>query len=167
MNLRSMCVVVGVLGATMALAFGLLQVAEGRGKAASADGRHANFQFNVRKFTKGTLVRKEGTLLIEIVDRNTVDGVRIHMRELRDLDVDGKVARFEGPGRIRFQTKAGVVEKRGHVFAVVRDNRRPAGPIEPRDTIMVRFEAAEGPLTYRFEGVVRDGDIAVGRREVQ
>ncbi|MCC7231170.1 MAG: hypothetical protein IT203_12325, partial [Fimbriimonadaceae bacterium] len=115
----------------MALAFGLLQVAEGRGKAASADGRHANFQFNVRKFTKGTLVRKEGTLLIEIVDRNTVDGVRIHMRELRDLDVDGKVARFEGPGRIRFQTKAGVVEKRGHVFAVVRDNRRPAGPIEP------------------------------------
>ena len=165
MRLRPLFIALTVTAATFALASGLLQYAEGRGKAHSTDGRRASFQFNVRKLTNGDGTRKSGTALYEIADSETLDGVRIYMRELRDITVDGNFARFEGPGSIRFRTVRGVVEQTGQVFAFARDNRKPTGPIEPRDRIGVRFVASEGNLTYGFEGNVMDGDAAVGRRE--
>ncbi|MBC8065209.1 MAG: hypothetical protein H7Y17_10290 [Chlorobia bacterium] len=166
MNLRSIFVGVAVLSATLVLAAGVLQFAEGRGNARSEDGRRAGFHFNARKLTNGEQVRKSGTAVFEISDRETLDGVRINMRELRDINVDGHFARFEGPGGIRFRTRRGVVERQGQVFVSARDNRKPDGPVEPRDRVSVRFVAREGNLTYAFEGVVGDGDVAVGRREV-
>lgn len=144
----------------------MLQFAEGRGTARSEDGRRASFQLNARKLTSGDHVRKSGTATFEISDRETVGGVRIHMRELRDITVDGNVARFEGPGGIRFRTRRGVVERNGQVHVVVRNNRRPDGPREPRDRVAVRFVAEEPNLTYSYEGNVMEGDVVVGRREV-
>jgi hypothetical protein len=165
MRLRPLFIALTVTAATFALASGLLQYAEGRGKALSSDGRRASFQFNVRKLTSGPNTSKSGTALYEIADRETLDGVRIYMRELQEITVDGNLARFEGPGSIRFRTVRGVVERVGRVYGFARDNRKPTGPIEPRDRIGVRFIASVGDLTYGYEGNVMEGDAAVGRRE--
>src|SRR5688572_13633792 len=53
MNLRSICICLGITGATLALAAGVLKFTEGRGTALSENGRRANFQFNARKLTSG------------------------------------------------------------------------------------------------------------------
>lgn len=165
MKLRSICIAIGVAGATIALAAGVLQFAEGRGRAADDNGRRATFQFNARKATNGDAVRKNGTAVFEIADREVRGVVRINMRELGDIAVEDHVAHFSGPGAIRFQRRNGeVVERRGRVFVVARDIRRPDGVREGRDRVAVRFEALEGPVRYSFEGVVGDGQIAVGRR---
>ena len=167
MNLRSVCIAVGVTGATIAMAAGVLQFAEGRGRAADDNGRRATFQFNARKATNGDVVRKNGTAVFEITDREFRGIVRINMRELHDMTVEERVARFTGPGAIRLQRPGGqVIERRGRVFVVADDNRRPDGPRAPRDRVSVRFEALEGNLTYAFQGIVGDGDLAVGRRPI-
>ncbi len=166
MSLRSLFIGVAALGATFALAAGILQFAEGRGVARDNQGRRAGFQFDARKLVDGSNVRKSGTALYEISDRETIDGVRIYMRELRDIVVDGNRARFEGPGGIRFRTRRGLVEKFGQVVGYAQDNRKPTGPIEPRDRIAVFFKSTDGLTTYSFEGNVFEGNVAVGRREV-
>lgn len=166
MKLRSILVAVAVAAATIALAASYVLYAEGRGKALASDGRRGSFQFNVRKEINGDHVRKAGTLTFECNDPHTVDGVRIYMRELRDLALDGNIARFYGPGSIRFKTvEHGVIEKTGIVNVMVRDNRKPTGPREPRDRFVIHFQADGSDLTYTFEGDVVDGDIAVGRRD--
>ena len=165
MNLRSICVGLAVTAATFALAAQVLVFAEGRGKAHSEDGRRASFQFNVRKLTDGEHVRKGGTATFEISEPRTIDGVRINMRELRELGVEDHVARFTGPGGIRFRTRSGVTERQGNVRIFARDDRRPDGSRDLRDKVGVQFESLDGNLTYSFEGVVRDGEVAVGRRE--
>jgi len=168
MKLRSILIGVAIATATIALAGAYVLYAEGRGKARADDGRQGVFQFNVRKGVDGDHVRKAGTLTFECSDPHTVDGVRIYMRELRDLTVDGNVARFYGPGSIRFKTREhGVTEKVGLVSVSVRDNRKPTGPVEPRDRFAIHFKADGSDLTYTFEGNVFDGDIAVGRRDGQ
>ena len=167
MNLRSICIGIGVAGATVAMAAGLLQFAEGRGRALDDHGRSATFHFNARKATNGDLVRKNGTAVFEITDREFRGAIRINMRELHDITVDERVARFTGPGSIRLARRGGeVVERRGRVFVVADDNRRPDGPRTQRDRVSVRFEALEGNLTYSFQGVVGEGDVAVGRRPI-
>jgi hypothetical protein len=167
MKLRSICIGLGVAGASIAMAAGLLQFAEGRGRAADDHGRHATFHFNARKATNGDVVRKNGTAMFEITDREFRGAIRINMRELHDITVEERVARFTGPGSIRLARRGGeVVERRGRVFVVADDNRRPDGPRIPRDRVSVRFEALEGNLTYSFQGIVGDGDLAVGKRRM-
>lgn len=166
MKLRSILIFAAVAAATFALAGAYVLYAEGRGKARTSDGRVGGFQFNVRKGVNGDVVRKVGTLTLECNDPRAIGNVRIYMRELRELTVDGNLARFTGPGSIRFKTQSGqVIERAGIVTASARDNRKPTGPVEPRDRITVHFQASETDLTYSFEGNVFDGDLAVGRRE--
>jgi hypothetical protein len=166
MNLRSICICLGITGATLALAAGVLKFTEGRGTALSENGRRAYFQFNARKLTSGEHVRKSGTATFQISDRETLDGVRLNMREMRDLTLDGHTARFEGPGGIRYRTRRGVVERQGHVSVVAADNRKPEGSREPRDHVALRFVSHDGNLTYSFAGGVKDGNVVVGEREV-
>jgi len=162
MNRRFVCVTASTFLAVTALAAGILQTAEGRGRASSPDGRRSNFQFSVRKLTDGPQNRKTGTAHFEVTGRSIVDVVRIEMRELRDLRVDGQAARFEGPGSIRLQRQGGPVERNGTVTVSLRDARRIGGN---RDKISLQFQSSPSDVSYTFEGTVTEGDVAVNKRQ--
>jgi hypothetical protein len=163
--LKARALVLTLLVAIPALALAALILnAHGRGAARSEDGRIGHFNFNVTKTINGTQITRSGKFVLENTDPETRNGVRIFMRELRDMTIEERVARFQGPGSIRWVTREGrVVEKSGSVRVLARDTRREGTGLP--DRIAVTFLSESPHFTYAFEGNVTDGDVVVSRTE--
>lgn len=169
MRIKSVLTPFVLAAVTLALAQTAGPVAHGRGAARSEDNRRAEFDFEVGRRTIEGQLRPVGRFVLETTDPNVTGFVRIRMPKPDEVMPDGAIARFAGPGDIRFKPKNGpVVERVGRVRVMVRDNRPPrAAANSTPDRIAVQFTSpgAEGrpPLTYTFEGNVVNGDIVVRR----
>ncbi len=138
----------------------------GRGVAENADGKRAEFRFEVRKADFNGTVRTNGN-----IEFNTAVGtaasarrITIRTREIMNLGVNGNVAEFGGPGVMVIRNSNGRVEEvRGRITVRVQDDVVPGqpNPNNDNDDFKITFARQNSTAPYIWEGMVKRGDIVV------
>jgi hypothetical protein len=140
----------------------MIEGAAGRGIAVAPDGRTGAFGFHAARVVVEGQERLVGNLRLEVRARRNAPPVVVHMRTPDLLEVEGRLARFAGPGKLVVMTPTGRRPVAGRVSAEVEDRRGPRRPGPGPDLIRVRFvPAAVDAEPFVFGGAVRQGDIRV------
>jgi len=139
----------------------------GQGMAMTKEKRRAEFGFRVHKVLNKE--NKEVTMGEFNFHQQGNPGGEIRpagvsLRGIGRLAVDGNTARFGGQAVLMTVKDGKRIEIKGEAVIMVVDNKKPGrggGDGERNDLIKVHFKAAEGDLTFDFEGAVGRGDLVV------
>ncbi len=157
--------------AVVALAATTITGAIGKGVAVNGDGHNAGFDFEVAKTVAGDgSVRYGGrfnftTRVAPPNEPPAIIGVLIGL--LRQFNKTGHAASFGGSGVISVQTATALHRYEGTVAVVVNDRHDPEHNTGDPDQITVIFTPRHDGPTFRWSGLVRNGDLHVFERVVQ
>lgn len=146
----------------------LLAGTSGKAGLGSQDRREANVDFHVGTgYGKERELITRGRLNFEQRGGQNARPVAIHAERIAQLQVDGNKAKFAG--RAILVTMVDGQRKRipGTIEVHVVDNKRPnqqGNDVRP-DVFAVKFKAAEGDLTFGYEGAARRGDLKVWKKQ--
>lgn len=160
MKLKNILCLTALCAAVMASAqAGEALLIKGRGQANNADQQKARFIFEVGKTNNGQV---KGKFVLTTLTDEGRPKVVLTMTRPGELTKNGIIAILIGLCRAEVNTPNGVEHYEGQLTARVIDERQPNDPPNNRrDKIAVEFKVRNSDRVFRYEGIVRDGDIVV------
>jgi hypothetical protein len=163
--MKRIAVLLGVVGASIALAAITVQGAKGGGFVRNSLGHEAYCWMDVKKATDGTTVRVGGPARVRTERHDGTHRIvtEIGMPKADELRKDGHTVAFAGHALLVITVDGHVrVRREGRLAGLVNDRRSPTHPGDP-DTVRMRFSAPTGN-PWEFAGLLVRGDIVVYER---